>query len=89
MSKDHLIYVKKLLYLSRYRGCKESEIIFSNFAELHLTELNEASLCDYEKILEYPDSILMDWFLFNKTAPQEIVNNLVYQKISDSISAKK
>ncbi len=73
--------VKKLLYLSRYRGCKESEIIFSKFSDVHLEHLDEASLDDYEKILEYPDAKLLDWFLFKKDTPDEIKSNLVYSKI--------
>ncbi|MDX1916811.1 MAG: succinate dehydrogenase assembly factor 2 [Rickettsiaceae bacterium] len=80
-------YIKKLTYLSQYRGCKESEIIFSNFAQKYLTNLDEASLKDYEKILQIPDARLLDWFLFKKETPEDIKNNLVYDKIINSISA--
>lgn len=81
MTKNSLEYTKKLLYLSKYRGCKESEIIFGRFTERYLYKIDDIKLRAYEEILEYPDAKLMDWFMYKKDIPEKIKNNPVYELV--------
>lgn len=71
--------LKKLLYLSMYRGCKESEIIFTKFAKKYLQNLNSSEQKAYEELLNYPDAILMDWLMYKKNIPSEISQNIIYK----------
>jgi antitoxin CptB len=81
--------LKKLLYMSRYRGCKESEIIFGRFAEKYLQNLNEREQKDYEALLNYPDAKLMDWFMFEREIPDEIKQNSVYGLVVNCLKKAK
>lgn len=85
MLKNQAIFVRKLEYLSKYRGCKESEIIFTKFAENYLPKLTIEELKDYELILEETDAVLLDWFMYKKDTPAKIRNNKVYDLILESM----
>ncbi|MDX1923710.1 MAG: succinate dehydrogenase assembly factor 2 [Rickettsiaceae bacterium] len=76
---------KRLLYLCKYRGCKESEIIFGRFVQNYFDALNDAQKNDFEKILQYPDARILDWFMFKKDIPEEIKANLVYEHICNCL----
>lgn len=71
--------------MSRYRGCKESEIIFENFAQKHLQNLNQREQKDYEALLNYPDAKLMDWLMYKQEIPDEIKQNSVYGLVVKSL----
>lgn len=81
MNTKHINLLNKLLYRSMYRGCRESEIIFANFANNFLDKLNIAQLSEYEEILSVPDATLLDWIMFNKPIQDEYQNNSVLKMI--------
>ncbi len=57
-SKSQLI--KKLLYQSTHRGCREMDAILTNFCLTHLDSLNIEELCYYQNFLQRSDNDIMD-----------------------------
>ena len=49
--ENRTIWIKKLIYRSKYTGTKETDLLLGNFAENYLTKLNEDQLMNYEKLL--------------------------------------
>jgi succinate dehydrogenase flavin-adding protein (antitoxin of CptAB toxin-antitoxin module) len=54
--------LRRLIYRSINRGCKETDYIFSDFALNELQNLSVSELDDYEKLLEVDDATLYSWF---------------------------
>ena len=68
---------KKLLFRSWHRGTRELDLIFGSFADAAIETLDERELDDYERLLNLPDTDLMDWMLIGKPVPAEIDGALV------------
>ena len=49
--ENRTIWIKKLIYRSKYTGTKETDLLLGNFAENYLTKLNDYQLMNYEKLL--------------------------------------
>ena len=64
VNKQNLI--KKLKYRSIYSGSKESNFIFSKFANEQLKLMNLEELRSYEKFLELGDLIIWNWVSKNQ-----------------------
>ena len=45
------IWIKKLIYRSKYTGTRETDLLLGNFAEKYLKNLNNDELLSYEKLL--------------------------------------
>ena len=45
------IWIKKLIYRSKYTGTRETDLLLGNFAEKHLKNLNDDELLSYETLL--------------------------------------
>lgn len=45
------IWIKKLIYRSKYTGTRETDLLLGHFAEKYLKNLNEDELLSYEKLL--------------------------------------
>ncbi|WP_347938923.1 succinate dehydrogenase assembly factor 2 [Rickettsia oklahomensis] len=71
---------KKLLYLSKNRGCKEMDYILGSFAEKYLSLMNEKKLERYALILDQNDNDLYNWINNKSSAPSyldiEIIDKL-------------
>lgn len=68
---------KKLLFRSWHRGTRELDLIFGSFADAAIETLDEDELDDYERLLNLPDTDLMDWMLIGKPVPADIDSALV------------
>lgn len=85
-AKDLLMYdtqeylLKKLLYKSKNRGCKETDLILGNFAEKFIYHMNIDELNDFARILEASDANIYDWFT-NKASPPDHINSKVLQQL--------
>lgn len=77
---DQNILKKKLLYRSKNRGCRETDLILGKFAENFLDEMDNNELKDFEKILEENDSDIYKWLGYKKAAPSYI-NSKIMQKL--------
>ena len=49
--KNREIWIKKLIYRSKYTGTRETDLLLGNFAEKYLKNLNDDELLSYEKLL--------------------------------------
>ena len=79
--------IKKLLYRSWYRGCKETDKIVGGYAKKHIDEFNDKELDELEEILAQNDNDLYDWLSNKKEMPEDMKNNSVMQKLRDFVPA--
>ena len=49
--ENRVIWIKKLIYRSKYTGTRETDLLLGNFAEKYLKNLNDDELLSYEKLL--------------------------------------
>ena len=49
------VFIKKLIYRSKYTGTRETDILLGNFAESYLHKLSDENLKCYQKLLESGD----------------------------------
>ena len=49
------LFIKKLIYRSKYTGTKETDILLSNFVNVHIYDLTFEQLKTYEIILQSGD----------------------------------
>ncbi len=62
-------FIKKLLYQSCHRGCKETDLIIGKFAKAYIYEMNDTELQIFNQILQLPDSDIYDWYTRKKIVP--------------------
>jgi antitoxin CptB len=74
------LFIKKLLYQSCNRGCKENDIIIGGFARHNLTNMTDDELNEFAAILELPDVDIYDWYTGKKPIPKN-KNTELMQKI--------
>ena len=53
--ENRSLYIKKLIYRSKYTGTRETDILLGSFAEKHLANLSDDKLIIYEKLLDSGD----------------------------------
>ncbi len=80
--------IKKLLYQSCNRGCKETDLIIGLFARENLEKMNDNDLLTFEKILQQNDADLYDWYVGKKPIPKEISSSIM-TKIMKFVPAHK
>jgi antitoxin CptB len=68
---------RKLQFRSWHRGTRELDLIFGAFADAAIETLDEGELDDYERLLNLPDTDLMDWMLTGKPVPADIDSALI------------
>ena len=49
------IFIKKLIYRSKYTGTRETDLLLGNFAINYLEKLNDEELISYQELLESGD----------------------------------
>ena len=49
------IFIKKLIYRSKYTGTRETDILLGNFADIHLKNLDNDDLLAYQDLLNSGD----------------------------------
>ena len=60
---------RKLLFRAWHRGLREVDLILGRFADSHIEELDEASLCDFENLMNVPDGELLAWLTGEADVP--------------------
>ena len=56
------ILKKKLIYRASYRGTKEMDILLSSFVNKYINKLDEISLFDLEKFLDFEDELILNFY---------------------------
>ena len=62
MSNKLEILKKRLIYRASYRGTKEMDILLSSFVNKYINELEEESLYELEKFLNFEDEIILNFY---------------------------
>lgn len=62
--------LKRLIYRSVHRGCKETDLIFAQFAQEQLPALPPESLDTYEELLEEADADIWLWLVGSQNVPR-------------------
>jgi antitoxin CptB len=73
--------IKKLLYRSWYRGCKETDQIIGNYAKANIENFSDLELDELEEILAQNDNDLYDWISNKKPTPEAMSKNSIFVKI--------
>ncbi len=81
------IRIKKLLYQSWYRGCKETDKIVGLFAKKYIHELSDIELDELEAILNENDNDIFDWLSNKREMPEEIKSNSIMKRLRNFIPA--
>jgi len=60
---------RKLLFRAWRRGVREMDLIVGRFADAHIDTFDAASLDDFERLIEAPNSDLYAWVTGSERAP--------------------
>lgn len=78
-SKDNRI--KRLLYQSWYRGCKETDKLLGTFARQKIHQFSQKELDEFEKIMQEQDWDIWNWVSGKAELPEDLQNNSVMQRL--------
>ena len=53
--ENRSVFIKKLIYRSKYTGTRETDILLGTFSEKHLVNLSDENLLAYEQLLQSGD----------------------------------
>ena len=53
--ENRSVFIKKLIYRSKYTGTRETDILLGTFAEKHLDNLSDENLLAYGQLLQSGD----------------------------------
>lgn len=81
-------FIKKLLYQSCNRGCKETDLIIGQFAKKNIEKMTDNELKIFEHILEQNDADLYDWYVKKKAVPKENLSTIMTKILSFDLSAQ-
>ena len=76
MDETREMRCKRLVHRSRYRGVKESDLLFGQFAVRHLPSLDDAQLDRYEALLDEPDQDVLAWIYDRLPVPERHDNDV-------------
>jgi len=83
MNQDQRTYLlKKILYKSNYRGCRETDQVLGSFVKKHIDEFSDSELAALSKLLEEMDVDIWDWINHKKPIPRHIPKDLIEKIIS-------
>lgn len=71
LKNDKEALIKRLVYKSKYMGCRENDIIFGTFAANNLHNMADNELLLYQDLLEQNDAQLLAWLTSQAKAPQK------------------
>ena len=72
--------VRRLIYQASYTGMKETDLLLGHFAKIHLPNLCDADLTDFENLLEAGDQQIYAWVMGNDPLP-DAYNTSVFHLI--------
>jgi antitoxin CptB len=88
MTSSNTYLKKKLLYQSKNRGCKETDLILGQFADCFLSQMTSTELESYTVILQQTDADIVDWITRNTEVPQELQSSVMQKLLNFNITSK-
>lgn len=76
-NEERELEIKKLMYNSWHRGCKETDLLLGKFAEYHLKTLTDEEISDYKALLEEDDWDIFNWLTEKSPFPEKHQNSAV------------
>ena len=76
MSEPMTVRRKRLVHRSRYRGCREADIVFGKFADAHVRTMDASALDRYEALLEESDQDLLAWLTGREPVPDRYQHDI-------------
>jgi len=73
---DRDLLIKKLIYQSNHRGCKETDFMLGDFAKNNCPNMTDKELQIYTKFIQEDDWDIYNWVNFNGNIPLEYINIL-------------
>ena len=73
---------RRLLVRAWHRGPREADLIMGRFADVHIAELSEAELDQYEHLLEALETELLAWISGQADVPPEH-DTAVFRRVRD------
>ncbi len=74
--------VRRLVYQASYTGMKETDLLLGHFAKIHLVDLCDADLTDFENLLAVGDQWIYAWVTGNEPVP-DAHNTAVFRLIKN------
>lgn len=74
--------IKRLIYQSWHRGCKETDILMGDFAKACLNDLDDTLLEQYEGLCAADDWDLYAWLTGNLAIPANLDNEIMHKLIA-------
>jgi antitoxin CptB len=62
---------RRLLFRAWRRGVREMDLIVGRFADAHIGTLDDASLDDFERLIEVPNAALYSWVVGSAIVPPD------------------
>jgi len=73
---------RKLLFRAWRRGVREMDLIVGRFADATIDKFDEASLDDFERLIEVPNAALYAWVVGAENIPADYDTMVLRQLIS-------
>ncbi len=74
--------IKKLLYQSCNRGCKETDLIIGRFAKENLAKMTNEELDSFSELLQFSDADIYDWYTKKKSLPKDRSNSVIVKLLN-------
>jgi succinate dehydrogenase flavin-adding protein (antitoxin of CptAB toxin-antitoxin module) len=71
MENNKNLIIKKILYRSKYRGCKETDFLLGNFFEKEQQNIENFGLELCQDFLNEDDMMIYDWILDKNEFPSK------------------
>lgn len=63
--------LKQIIYRAKHRGCREADILFSNFVEKFLSTLTGEEMEIYLEFAEESDLDIINWLIYPGSFPDK------------------
>jgi antitoxin CptB len=84
--KNRSEFIKKLLYQSCNRGCKETDQIIGQFAKANIDKMTDSELEVFSEILAFADIDIYDWYTKKIPIPEQNKSKLMMQMLNFDLS---
>ena len=75
--ETHNFRIKQLMYRSRNRGCKETDVLLGRFAIRELAGLSAPELDEYERLIEESDADIFAWLTGKLATPDQYLGGVI------------
>ena len=79
ISKNRDELIKKLIYQSSNRGCKETDLIIGRFASKNLHKMTDDELQIFAHILSLSDADIYAWYTGKEPVPEQNKSTIMTQ----------